>query len=340
MTSNIHRLNYASEASDSLSMFSSHMSANGAPAAAAMAALFNDYLRSVPIFLLPDNGIIFESKTEVEAEDLELFLPPYPVFAIEFECNVEMTAVNVGYQRWEAPKRLALVFDLRNDDVVKALNSANCTPLAANVTGTPGGVLVWPIDRIPEEQKEEVGIKHVDWMPSWAGAVIPLHQETVRRPLSYLSDDEVYAPLLSNSVSGRKIVSLIRYDPYPFGEVGLMAMDDPDCSQSEIRRKLITDTSIEIVSAVSLCMAMNCSNVSTQVHRAPEKLNKKRRVSNKSPLFDYHVLDIPAPHPEGGHSTAHQARLPVRTHVRRGHIRRLPKKLVWVNSTVVGKHSA
>lgn len=40
---------------------------------------------------------------------------------------------------------------------------------------------------------------------------------------------------------------------------------------------------------------LSCKNISTEIIRAPEKLNKKRERKGKLPIFDYHVLNVIVP---------------------------------------------
>lgn len=84
--------------------------------------------------------------------------------------------------------------------------------------------------------------------------------------------------------------------------------------------------------------ALNCSNAeSVDDILPPEKLNKSRIKKGKTPFFSYKVLTINsqkdnAPfnsNSKGSHSSP-------RIHLRRGHIRKLESKTVWVNACVVG----
>lgn len=85
--------------------------------------------------------------------------------------------------------------------------------------------------------------------------------------------------------------------------------------------------------------ALQCSNVVTIDQLAPVKLNKARIKKGKQPFFNYKVLTIDtktdAEKQKGGHSTGNTKRV----HLRRGHIRRLADKTVWVNPCVVGDKS-
>lgn len=81
--------------------------------------------------------------------------------------------------------------------------------------------------------------------------------------------------------------------------------------------------------------ATRCSNVQTEMQLPPEKLNRKRAAAGKVPFFSYHVLKL-----EPARASSSQAGLgshaSPRVHLRRGHVRRLPQKLAWVNACVVG----
>jgi hypothetical protein len=114
-------------------------------------------------------------------------------------------------------------------------------------------------------------------------------------------------------------------------------------AEAEVRQLVgddITKMTHEFQNDVSVVMNL-CALLGTKVARAetitpPRLLNKSRAASSKTLLPDYHVLkvgdeiwDKPIPGPSGGgHS--------VRSHFRRGHIRRLDEgKFTWVRHTIV-----
>lgn len=90
---------------------------------------------------------------------------------------------------------------------------------------------------------------------------------------------------------------------------------------------------------LSMLSALACSNSSLIKQSAPIKLNKSRIKKGKQPFFSYKVLTIDtkadAKQQKGGIGTGNTKRV----HLRRGHIRRLPDKTVWVNPCVVGDKS-
>lgn len=81
--------------------------------------------------------------------------------------------------------------------------------------------------------------------------------------------------------------------------------------------------------------ALCCSNTEIVDAEAPDqKLNASRMRKGKTPFFTYKMLTIKAQSRKGeGEDRTHNS---PRVHIRRGHIRKLKDKTVWVNSCVVG----
>lgn len=86
------------------------------------------------------------------------------------------------------------------------------------------------------------------------------------------------------------------------------------------------------VALLSLLNALACSNV--HIERSyPKKFGKK--IKSALPFDTYHILTIDVPgKAEGGAGSSGHHRSP-REHLRRGHIRRLDGRCIWVNATVV-----
>lgn len=119
--------------------------------------------------------------------------------------------------------------------------------------------------------------------------------------------------------------------PFPMTQQGVRLLKDPSVGRH--------DTHGEMSAACEFLCAMACSNAKPVDGPHPgEKLNKKREKRGKTPFFTYKELTIMAGGSDAGHSLGGSHASP-RVHLRRGHIRRLPDKTVWVNAAVVGNKS-
>jgi len=104
------------------------------------------------------------------------------------------------------------------------------------------------------------------------------------------------------------------------------------------RENTSRDISMEVAVVMELCEALSCSNVTHEpIEKINQSVNTRRVRDGKLPLYETHCLIINA----GKSSAATYGALACnhaspRQHLRRGHIRRLPEKNIWVNSCVVG----
>lgn len=90
---------------------------------------------------------------------------------------------------------------------------------------------------------------------------------------------------------------------------------------------------------VQFLAALSCSNAATREAIPPNaSLNAKRAKTGKTPFFTYKELTLSADRYSDALGQVGTHGSP-RVHLRRGHIRRLPEKTVWVNAHVVGDKS-
>lgn len=87
-----------------------------------------------------------------------------------------------------------------------------------------------------------------------------------------------------------------------------------------------------------LC-ALECKNVRVESAAPDAKLNAARARKGKLPLVSYKVLTLDSTPKRIADSRGGGTHASPRTHLRRGHIRRLAAGNVWVNSTVVNGKS-
>lgn len=102
----------------------------------------------------------------------------------------------------------------------------------------------------------------------------------------------------------------------------LRVYDDPYYDDLETRARILGEGSVDDVYAtIAFLKLINCKNISTEVIKAPEALNKKRRKNNKQEIFDYHVLNVVIPGKKGEYREQSEPLSHVRVHLCRGHFK-------------------
>lgn len=66
---------------------------------------------------------------------------------------------------------------------------------------------------------------------------------------------------------------------------------------------------------------LNCKNITTEIIKPPEALNKKRRKNNKQEIFDYYVLNVTTPSRQHGYRESTEPLSHNRLHLCRGHFK-------------------
>jgi hypothetical protein len=121
-----------------------------------------------------------------------------------------------------------------------------------------------------------------------------------------------------------------------FGKFAAGYMPDWYCDDipRQERAKPLADMLLRQVRAA--CVGLDAKVIETEIVRAPEKLNKARVKRRRTPLYDYHVLDLTRrrrsatlPEESGTHASP-------RCHFRRGHWRHLAAFKSWIRWTLVG----
>lgn len=110
--------------------------------------------------------------------------------------------------------------------------------------------------------------------------------------------------------------------------------------ESNLLDSFIADMVFDADSVLELVEALSCSNVSTTtLQNRPRKKTKGKR-KNKPPyqMYETKVLTINTPRVinSGPPQRTGKKHASPRQHLRRGHIRRLKDRKIWVNSCVVG----
>lgn len=153
-------------------------------------------------------------------------------------------------------------------------------------------------------------------------------------PINGLGEKEIAISSLIKTKNGS-------WSPFPVGAV--ISFPDgedgyhvelsirPDASHLEDAYGLVSE---DVLSVLNLCVMLSLHNVKAELVSAPDPLGNKRKKQGKKSLYSYHVLNVDgeiwdSPRNEPIGST-------VRSHLRRGHIRRLDEaRRVWVRPTYV-----
>lgn len=313
------RLNYTTHCIEFLRPLVDHQS----PDLGQWLRILLDTLAKVPKFQLPDTGRVVDDPS-VERLLAQARLP-FPCVALEYAVpqNTDLLSdVQVA-----APKRIALAWDLHHGW------PAELRSLAGESDLTPRHALL-VAGLFATRERDMTGEA---WAPVPGFLEVPLLQN-----MNHGIPAEVFDTGLRGmrppEVDIRKVPVLTAHVPYvcpsfaPYHSAGSLATPV---------EHVLADLNDEVWTALSFAALCACANVHTELVAAPAKLNKKRLAHHKTPLFDVNVLTVAeggfqgrAKSTSGGGSHASP-----RTHLRRGHIRQLPDRAIWVNAAVVNAAS-
>lgn len=110
----------------------------------------------------------------------------------------------------------------------------------------------------------------------------------------------------------------------------------PICVQLQNQIVPLSDFGDEIGSLLCLLNSLQCSNVKIENH-TPKAKGKKIKTAHAFDSYHFLTIDPPKQSSFTGSSGGHRS---PREHLRRGHIRRLEDRKIWVNASVVGAGSA
>ncbi|QQV76507.1 hypothetical protein H5J25_13740 [Sphingomonas aliaeris] len=271
-------------------------------------------LREAQVFVLPDYGTLLDrSKAPVELPG-EMYHPPFPVVALEYTARGDRGRWNGQYTALKSSRRIALAFDWQNDlpPIARMMAPQQATP----------GFVVMSIFYNDEDQM---------WIPVSAGIRFDYDQMNFRNDLpSFPFRDAMIASGRMNKAavkSGAPAGTLVPILPEAIilaGQVhGVPVTMDA----------ISADLMDEVNAYFDLCAALGCRNVQSDRHAPPDKLNRQRMKAGKPLLSDFLTLSLDGDQGGGGTFEAAGSR---RSHLRRGHIRRLSAdRITWVNQTMV-----
>ena len=273
-------------------------------------------LRRAQVFVLPERGELLDrGKNRPQVSGLT-YTPPFPVVALEYRSSDrEGCRRDPIYEATDCSRRISLAWEW--DGVM---------PNGAPSDGGPevgSGVCI-------------ASIVYIDNLRMWApfaGAFLVPYDCIYREPEKL--QEHTLALLKSRRISEKQAMrSAI--------EIGGILPLMPNWLQSTIQSfghdralgMLQTDLMDEVNAYLDLCVALACRNVEASHRAQPPKLNKSRIKKGQLPYRDFHVLTIGGEEYGGGEASGQGTG--VRSHLRRGHIRRLsPERITWVNATIV-----
>ena len=94
-----------------------------------------------------------------------------------------------------------------------------------------------------------------------------------------------------------------------------------------------------IGSTYELLEALTCTNIEQSIYQQASPKNAQRIKSHKAPIYETRCLTLKTTKKESFSSNGGLSHKSPKQHLRRGHIRRLEKGNIWVNSCVVGDAS-
>lgn len=317
----LQTLNYSTHCLENWSENFDHLEPGDAdPLLLAIIRSLAKVIAGAPKFQLSDGGRPMNDEKSITRMFSSLRLP-FPCVVLEYAAIGPVSAKEVT-----SSKRLAIVWDLQHG------SPAIFTTLTAKSLSARPGLLVQSVSYVNS---------HDIWMP-----IMGMIEIDTQSPVSKIDDfdeagNEFFKELVEHRIERDGNKPLISYPVtvYPTHPAIFDQVEMP----SQVTDVLIADSGDEVLSAISFGALTACANVTSEVIKAPALLNKKRLAKNKTPFFDVRILAVEdggySPSTAQGKSTATGGHASPRTHLRRGHIRKLPEKVIWVNAALVNPGS-
>ena len=280
-----------------------------------------ELLKQAIKFRLPDNGDLFEDGLRALPA---IFRLPYPIVAAEFQITSNGLGQGplaiCGETLDRSTKRIALAIEINADNY--DIYSWMLSPQKYDLLTSDGAIAIIPVFYVDAKQH---------WAIPPLGIVIP----------SRKIDDNTILFNKTKELYGGSLPQGVKRLPLEIHATDLMPEYASKLEQenglSYVMATAQQDSHDESRAILGLIEILSCNNVSTATIEAPKSLNKRRTAKGKVPMFEFKVLTLDfQDSPEATTKSLGGTHASPRIHLRRGHIRRLPEKNVWVNATVVG----
>ena len=321
----VQALNYCAHAIEDMRELEAILR-GAAPESARVFRRLIDMLQHSVKFILPNCCDLIDPN-ELRQAHLDLTRLPFPCVAFEAPWEKEDGIEQLGeFQQTPATKRIALCWEASPEyELLPGLNSI--------LEAFPeGGVFVLPIYWGPEHRR---------WTVALGGSFVPYENtmQDVKLEESLPASRIAHAATIEAGLTKSK-AKHFRAEPFyllpEFYEKTLAAYGG---NREKAYAQIILDSRDEVQTVVQACSVINCANVTTAEVSAPAALNKKRQEKGKQPFFSYTVLQLSDERREAGKGGASGSHASPRMHLRRGHLRRLESKVVWVRPAMVNAGS-
>ena len=321
----VQALNYCAHAIEDLRELEAILR-GAAPESARVFRRLIDMLQHSVKFILPNCCDLIDPN-ELRQAHLDLTRLPFPCVAFEAPWEKEDGIEQLGeFQQTPATKRIALCWEASPEyELLPGLNSI--------LEAFPeGGVFVLPIYWGPEHRR---------WTVALGGSFVPYENtmQDVKLEESLPASRIAHAATIEAGLTKSK-AKHFRAEPFnllpEFYEKTLAAYGG---NREKAYAQIILDSRDEVQAVVQACSVINCANVTTAEISASAALNKKRQEKGKQPFFSYKVLQLSDERREAGKGGASGNHASPRMHLRRGHLRRLESKVVWVRPAMVNAGS-
>jgi len=277
-------------------------------------------------FILPNCCELIDPN-ELKQSHLDMTRLPFPCVAFETPWEKEDDIEQLGeFHQTPATKRIALCWEANPEfEPLAGLNGVL-------IPFPEGGIFIVPIYWGPEHRR---------WTVALGGSFVPYANVVQTVTLDdYLPASRIAHAAVINAGLAKPNAKHFRSEPFyllpEFYERTLAAYSG---DREKVYAQIILDSRDEVQTVVQACSVINCANVTTAEIHPPAALNKNRKEKGKQPFFSYKVLQLSDDRREVQKGEGTNSHASPRMHLRRGHLRRLESKVLWVRPSMVNAGS-
>lgn len=323
----VRPLNYCAHAIEDLKQQQAQIR-RFAPVSADVIARLIAMLQLSVKFLLPNRADLVAPE-DIRQSHIDLVRLPYPCVAFEapWEGDTALVQRDGAFQEHTSTKRIALCWepDPRFELLPGLYKILEHFP--------DGGVFVMPIYWVADTNS---------WNLPTGGSFFPYANKLERKR----ANDELPMPsqlaraaLVQAGLATDKTAESIVEPFFILPEIFDIALGHLGGDRSKVFAQILLDSRDEVMALVKACSVINCANVGTATIDPMAAINKKRLVNGKQPFFSYKILQLTDERQEARMGGAGGHHASPRMHLRRGHLRQLETKVVWVRASMVNAGS-